>query len=70
MHVPVPVRITTDAEVDIMRAANDVLALARMNWNTAFDTTGSPITLRFARSWQKWDRERRARRTDSTCSDY
>jgi hypothetical protein len=26
-----------------------VLALARINWNTAFDTTGSPITLRFAR---------------------
>jgi hypothetical protein len=49
MHVPVPVRITTDAEVDILRAANDVLALARMNWNTAFDTTGAPITLRFAR---------------------
>ena len=49
MHVPVPIRINTDADVDILRAAHDVLALARMNWNTAFDTTGAPITLRFAR---------------------
>jgi hypothetical protein len=49
MHIPVPVRIRTDRSIDVVRAANEVLALARMNWNTAFDTTGSPITLRFAR---------------------
>ncbi|MCE5309150.1 MAG: hypothetical protein LLG20_16035 [Acidobacteriales bacterium] len=49
MHVPVPLKIVTDRETDIVRAASDVLALARMNWNTAFDTTGAPITLRFAR---------------------
>jgi hypothetical protein len=49
MHIPVPLRIVTDRETDIVRSANDVLSLARMNWNTAFDTTGAPITLRFAR---------------------
>jgi hypothetical protein len=49
MHVPAPLRITTDQDTDLLRAASDVLALARMNWNTAFDTTGAPITLRFAR---------------------
>jgi len=49
MHVPVPLKIITDRETDILRTASDVLALARMNWNTAFDTTGAPITLRFAR---------------------
>jgi hypothetical protein len=41
--------IVTDRDTDIIRSAGDVLALARTNWNTAFDTTGSPITLRFAR---------------------
>lgn len=49
MYIPVPLRILTDRETDIVRSANDVLALARMNWNTAFDTNGAPITLRFAR---------------------
>ena len=49
VHVPVPVRIRTDRGVDRMRAAVELLGLARMNWNSAFDTTGSPITLRFAR---------------------
>jgi len=49
MHIPVPLKIVTDRDTDIIRSASDVLALARMNWNKAFDTTGSPITLRFAR---------------------
>ena len=49
LHVPVPLQITTDNDTDVLRACTDVLALARMNWNTAFDTTGAPITLRFAR---------------------
>jgi hypothetical protein len=49
MHIPAPLKILTDRDTDIVRAATDVLALARMNWNTAFDTTGAPITLRFAR---------------------
>jgi hypothetical protein len=49
MHIPVPTKIITDQDTDILRTATDVLALGRMNWNTAFDTTGAPITLRFAR---------------------
>lgn len=49
MHIPAPLRVVTDSDTDVIRAASDVLALARMNWNTAFDTTGAPITLRFAR---------------------
>jgi hypothetical protein len=49
MHVPVPVEIITEEGTDVIRVATEVLALARMNWNTAFDTTGAPITLRFAR---------------------
>lgn len=49
VHVPVPVQITCDPGSDVRRISSEVLALARMNWNTAFDTTGAPITLRFAR---------------------
>lgn len=49
VHVPAPLQIITDSATDLLRASTDVLALARMNWNTAFDTTGAPITLRFAR---------------------
>lgn len=49
VHVPVPVEIGSDPGSDVVRLATEVLALARMNWNTAFDTTGAPITLRFAR---------------------
>jgi hypothetical protein len=47
-HVPVPVRVRTDQRSDLTRIATEILGLARMNWNTAFDTTGAPITLRFA----------------------
>ena len=39
--------IVTDRDTDILRAASDVAA-ERMNWKQAFDTTGAPITLRFA----------------------
>ena len=49
VHIPMPLQIVTDDTTNLLRAASDVLALARMNWNTAFDTTGMPITLRFAR---------------------
>lgn len=48
-HVPAPVRVRTDRGVDVVRAAIELLGLARMNWNTAFDTSGAPITLRFSR---------------------
>ena len=49
VHIPMPLQIVAEESTNILRAASDVLALARMNWNTAFDTTGMPITLRFAR---------------------
>ncbi len=49
VHVPVPVEIDAGESADTVRLATEVLGLARMNWNTAFDTTGAPITLRFAR---------------------
>jgi hypothetical protein len=49
VHVPVPMEIGADPGTDVVRVATEVLALGRMNWNTAFDTTGAPITIRFAR---------------------
>ena len=49
-HIPVPLRLVTDEQDDELAAvAIDVLGLTRMNWNTARDTSGQPITLRFAR---------------------
>lgn len=48
-HVPVPRRLTVDEDVNVRAVAADVLGLTRMNWNTARDTSGLPITLRFAR---------------------
>lgn len=48
-HIPVPIRIHIDSKGDILRTASDVLALARMNWNTASITGGTPVTLFFSR---------------------
>ncbi len=48
-HIPVPIRINVDSNVDVMRTAADVLALSRMNWNTASITGGTPVTLFFSR---------------------
>lgn len=48
-HVPAPIRLLVDEDVDVERIAAELLALARMNWNTARDTSGQPITVRFAR---------------------
>ncbi len=48
-HVPVPVELTVVGRGDLDRIAADVLGLSRMNWNTARDTSGRPITVRFAR---------------------
>ncbi|MGN6435587.1 MAG: argonaute/piwi family protein [Agriterribacter sp.] len=47
-HVPVPIRINTDSD-DILATATDIMALARMNWNTASTTGGHPVTLLFSR---------------------
>jgi hypothetical protein len=50
-HIPVPIQIKTDPDrdIDLVRVASDVLALARMNWNTASITGGRPVTLLFSR---------------------
>jgi hypothetical protein len=50
-HIPVPIQIKTDRDrdIDLVRVASDVLALARMNWNTASITGGRPVTLLFSR---------------------
>lgn len=48
-HIPAPLRLVIDRDVDIERAAADVLGLTRMNWNTAQNTNSQPVTIRFAR---------------------
>jgi hypothetical protein len=48
-HIPAPIQLRTDKDSDVQRIALDILALGRVNWNTARDTSGVPITLRFAR---------------------
>jgi hypothetical protein len=48
-HVPVPRRLVVDEDANVRAVAADILGLTRMNWNTARDTSGLPITMRFAR---------------------
>jgi len=48
-HIPAPLRLVTSGDIDIERAAADVLGLTRMNWNSAQNTNSQPVTLRFAR---------------------
>ncbi len=48
-HVPVPIELMSDNEVDMYRVASDILGLARMNWNTASISSGLPVTLFFSR---------------------
>jgi hypothetical protein len=48
-HIPVPIQLITDDGADRFRLATEIFGLSRMNWNTARDTSGYPITLRFAR---------------------
>ena len=48
-HIPAPIRIMSPDEIDLQRAASEILGLTRINWNTAQNTSGQPVTLRFAR---------------------
>ncbi len=48
-HIPVPFKINVDNSSNIQQIASDVLALSRMNWNTASITGGNPVTLLFSR---------------------
>lgn len=48
-HIPAPIELFHNKNIDIERAASDVLSLTRMNWNTAQNTNSQPVTIRFAR---------------------
>lgn len=48
-HIPAPVRLVSNDEVDLHRAASDIMGLARMNWNTASMSSAHPVTLYFSR---------------------
>lgn len=48
-HIPTPIQISGDQPGDLDQVAKDILGLARMNWNTANITGGTPVTLFFAR---------------------
>jgi hypothetical protein len=48
-HIPAPVKLVSDDDIDMHRVASDILGLARMNWNTASMSSGYPVTLFFAR---------------------
>jgi hypothetical protein len=48
-HIPRPIEIRSNEPFDAVRAAEDILALARMNWNTSSITGGNPVTLFFSR---------------------
>lgn len=48
-HIPVPLRLNVEGGSDIHQTAADVVALSRMNWNTASITGGHPVTLLFSR---------------------
>jgi hypothetical protein len=48
-HIPRPVEIRSNEAIDYQKASEDILALARMNWNTSSVTSGEPVTLFFSR---------------------
>lgn len=48
-HVPVPIEIAPEGRTDVERAAADIMALTKMNWNSAASYSALPITLGFAR---------------------
>ena len=51
-HIPAPVKLVSDDDVDMHQVASDILGLARMNWNTASMSSAHPVTLFFfSKSW-------------------
>lgn len=48
-HIPHPIEIRSNEPFDAVKAAEDILALARMNWNTSSITGSDPVTLFFSR---------------------
>lgn len=47
-HIPVPLDLVLDDGGDTGRAAADVMALTKLNWNSAADHMAFPVTLAFA----------------------
>ena len=48
-HIPAPVKLVSDDDVDMHQVGSDILGLARMNWNTASMSSAHPVTLFFSR---------------------
>lgn len=48
-HIPAPVKIHSDRNLEITKTASDLIALSPMNWTTASTTGGYPLTLLFSR---------------------
>lgn len=48
-HVPAPLEIGSPRETDMVERAKEILALTKMNWNSADGMGRHPITLSFAR---------------------
>ncbi|SRR5579862_777111 len=48
-HVPAPLEIAAANDTDIIERAREILALTKMNWNSADGMGRHPITLSFAR---------------------
>lgn len=47
-HIPVPLDLALDPGSDAENAARDVMALTKLNWNSAADHMQFPVTLAFA----------------------
>jgi hypothetical protein len=47
-HIPVPLDLVLDAGADVEQAAEDVMSLTKLNWNSAADHMQFPVTLAFA----------------------
>lgn len=48
-HIPAPIQIGSARPTDIRERAREILALSKMNWNSAEGIARHPITLSFAR---------------------
>ena len=49
MYVPAPIQLRSGGDVNLTRAAIEVLGLSKMNWNNAQLDEREPLTLRTAR---------------------
>lgn len=49
-HIPAPLQIGSPEETDIRQRAKEILALTKMNWNSAEGIGRYPITVSFARA--------------------